>query len=312
MNIPEYPHFTVVEAGPGVYAALAGYTGACISNTGIIDLGDRTLIFDTFQTVQAAEDLRKASMALTGRSAALVVISHWHPDHTGGAQVFDDVPIKATQRTVELIAGEDPGDLDAYSAEIDEWLDQIREMRDGATTEEEKARAENTLKMANLLKEAAPGYRFTVPGPIDGDGMTFEGSDRRVEILSYGLGHTESDLFAHIPDADLVVTGDLLWVGHHPRVNDGDPAAWARVLDQIDGLGPKSLIPGHGVIGGRADAEYLAGYLRILEAMVDEAITDGLTDDVLGSIPMPAGSEDWAGDARFHGSISSLVTDRRG
>ena len=312
MAIPEYPHFTVVEAGPGVYAALAGDTGACISNAGIIDLGDRTLIFDTFQTVQAAEDLRKASIALTGRSAALVVISHWHPDHTGGAQVFDDVPIKATQRTVELIAGEDPGDLDAYSAEIDEWLDQIREMRDGATTEEEKTRAENTLKMANLLKEAAPGYRFTVPGPIDGDGMTFEGSDRRVEILSYGLGHTESDLFAHIPDADLVVTGDLLWVGHHPRVNDGDPAAWARVLDQIDGLGPKSLIPGHGGIGGRADAEYLAGYLRTLEAMVDEAVTDGLTDDVLGSIPMPAGSEDWASDARFRGSIASLVADRRG
>jgi len=312
MSLPEYPHFTLVEAGPGVYAALAGDTGACISNTAIIDLGDRTLIFDTFQTVQAAEDLRKASMALTGRSAALVMISHWHSDHTGGAQVFDDVPIKATQRTVELIAGEDPGDLDAYTAEIDSFFESVREMRDNAASDEESARADGMLKTGRLLKEAAPGYRFTVPAPFDGDGMTFEGSDRRVEIISYGVGHTESDLFAHIPDADLVVTGDLLWVGRHPRVNDGDPAAWANVLDQIEGLGPRSLIPGHGGIGGRADSEYMAGYLRTLDAMVDEAVTGGVTDDALGVIPVPAGSEDWGSETMFRGSIASLVADRRG
>ncbi|MCJ7725800.1 MAG: MBL fold metallo-hydrolase, partial [Acidimicrobiia bacterium] len=230
MSLPEYPHFTLVEAGPGVYAALAGTTGACISNAAIVDLGDRTLIFDTFQSIRAAEDLRKAAMTPTGRSAALSVISHWHGDHTGGAQVFDDAPIKATARTCELIAGEDPGDLDAYAAEIDEWIDGLRAARDGATTDIQRERAANGLAMAGLLKEEAPGFRFTVPAPIDADGMEFEGADRTVEILSYGLGHTESDLFAYVPDAKLVVLGDLLWVGHHPRINDGDPLAWASAL----------------------------------------------------------------------------------
>ena len=28
MSLPEYPHFTLQEAAPGVYAALAGDTGA--------------------------------------------------------------------------------------------------------------------------------------------------------------------------------------------------------------------------------------------------------------------------------------------
>ena len=122
MSLPAYPHFTLTDAAPGVHVALAGDTGACISNAAIIDLGDKTLIFDTFQTVTAATDLRDAAMRLTGRSAALSVISHWHPDHTGGAQVFDDAPILATARTCELIAGDDPGDLDAYEAEIDAML----------------------------------------------------------------------------------------------------------------------------------------------------------------------------------------------
>ena len=94
-----------------------------------------------------------------------------------------------------------------------------------------------------------------------------------MEIVSYGLGHTESDLFAHIPDADLVVLGDLLWVGHHPRVNDGDPLAWASVLDRIDGLGVATAVPGHGTVGGKADADYMAGYLRTVADLVDEART---------------------------------------
>lgn len=307
MRLPSYPHFTLVEAGPGVYAALAGDTGACISNAAIVDLGDRTLIFDTFQTVTAATDLRDAAMQVTGRSAALSLISHWHPDHTGGAQVFDDAPIMATARTCELIAGEDPGELDAYEAEIDGWLDQIRELREAATTDAEIERAESNLKVASLLKKEAPGLRFTVPAPIDGDGMTFEGSDRRVEVVSYGLGHTESDLFAHVPDANLVILGDLLWVGHHPRVNDGDAIAWALVLDRIDGLGAASLIPGHGQIGARADGEYLAGYLRNVADIVDDAIASGLDAAALASIPVPAGSEEWSSTARFHGSLTALT-----
>jgi len=307
MSLPEYPHFTLVEAAPGVHGAMAGDTGACISNAAIIDLGDRTLIFDTFQTIQAAEDLREAAMALTGRSAALSVISHWHPDHTGGAQVFDDAPIMATARTCELIAGEDPGDLDAYAAEIDGALDALRTMRDNATSEHERASAESNLKVGSLLRDEAPGFRFTVPAPMDGDGMTFEGSDRRVEIVSYGVGHTESDLFAHVPDTDLVVLGDLLWVGHHPKVNDGDALAWAAVLDRIDGLGAASLIPGHGDIGGRADGEYLAGYLRTIADLVDDALTSGLDAAALGTIPVPAGSEDWDSTALFYGTLTSLI-----
>lgn len=307
MSLPEYPHFTLVEAGSGIYAALAGDTGACISNAAIIDLGDRTLVFDTFQTVGTAEDLRSAAMALTGRSAALSVISHWHPDHTGGAQVFDDAPIMATARTCDIIAGEDPGDLDAYEAEIDGWLDELRAMRDAAADDNQKTRAETNLKVAGLLKQEAPGYRFTVPAPIDGDGMTFEGSDRSVEIVSYGVGHTESDLFAHIDDANLVVLGDLLWVGHHPRVNDGDALAWAAVLDRIDGLGAAALIPGHGTVGGRADGEYLAGYLRSVADLIDDAVTAGFDTETLNSIPVPAGSEDWGSTSRFYGSLISLA-----
>jgi cyclase len=310
MGFSQYPHFTLEEAGPGVWAALAGATGACISNAAIVDLGDRTLVFDTFQTVRAAEDLRKAAEELTGRSAALAVISHWHDDHTGGAQVFDDAPILATARTCELIAGDDPGDLDTYTAEIDRYLDSMREMHDTAETDAQRERAERNLQVAKMLREEAPGFRFTIPAPIEGDGMTFEGSDRRVEAFSYGPGHTESDLFAHVPDAGIVIAGDLMWVGHHPKFDDGDPLAWAGVLDRIGGLGPTAYVAGHGLIGGAADADALAGYLRTVADLVDEAVTGGLDAEAIAAFPVPTGSEDWEGSSRFHGGLTAMSRRR--
>ena len=142
--------------------------------------------------------------------------------------------------------------------------------------------------------------------------MTFEGDDRRVEIVSYGTGHTESDLFAHVPDADVLIMGDLLWVGHHPRANDGDARAWADVLDRMRGLGPAALVPGHGNVAGVDASEYMADYLRTVADLVDEAITSGFDADAVAGIPVPAGSEAWSSVGRFYGSISSLTEAGRG
>ncbi len=44
-------------------------------NAAIVDLGDRTLVFDTLATLQAARDLRAAAERLTGRAPAVVVNS---------------------------------------------------------------------------------------------------------------------------------------------------------------------------------------------------------------------------------------------
>ena len=50
-------HFRLHQLAEGVFAAIALNGGAAISDAGIIDLGDRTLIFDTFMTPQAAQRL---------------------------------------------------------------------------------------------------------------------------------------------------------------------------------------------------------------------------------------------------------------
>ena len=107
------PHFTIHELAQGVFAAIATRGGAAISNSGIIDLGDSTLIYDTFLTPQAAKDLRTAAIELTGRDPEIIVNSHYHNDHIWGNQVFSpQARIISTSQTRQLIQTEGKAELE--------------------------------------------------------------------------------------------------------------------------------------------------------------------------------------------------------
>jgi cyclase len=114
---PASEHFELKQLAKGVYAAIATEDGAAYSNAGIVDLGDQTLIFDAFETPQAANDLRLAAEHLTGRPPTCVIISHSHADHWCGNQAFaPHVPIITTHTTLEEMPQaigwlEEPGTL---------------------------------------------------------------------------------------------------------------------------------------------------------------------------------------------------------
>lgn len=86
--LPETQHFDLEQVADGIFAAIVIPGNAAQGNAAIIDLGDSTLIFDTFLTAQAAEELQDSAELLTGRLATYVVNSHYHLDHVMGNQVF--------------------------------------------------------------------------------------------------------------------------------------------------------------------------------------------------------------------------------
>jgi len=97
-QLPDSKHFRLQQLAEGVYAAIHREGGGAIGNAGIVDLGDRTLVYDTFIAPQPAEDLRAAAEALTGRPVDTVINSHWHSDHMWGNQVFgQDTDILSTE-----------------------------------------------------------------------------------------------------------------------------------------------------------------------------------------------------------------------
>jgi glyoxylase-like metal-dependent hydrolase (beta-lactamase superfamily II) len=127
-QLPDSKHFRLQQLADGVYAAIHIDGGAAIGNAGIVDLGDRTLIYDTFLTPQAAEDLRTAAEALTGRPIDAVINSHWHNDHIWGNQVFGaNTEIISTEETRRLfIATRGHGAYDSFMADAEANLEATR------------------------------------------------------------------------------------------------------------------------------------------------------------------------------------------
>lgn len=104
-TLPQSKNFTYHELADGVWAAIVITTGLAASNSGIVDLGDRTLIFDTTFSPASAAELRNVAENSARRPVDYVLNSHWHQDHVFGNAAFaPETEIYATARTSELIA----------------------------------------------------------------------------------------------------------------------------------------------------------------------------------------------------------------
>ena len=94
-------HFRLEQVADDAWAAIALPDTGAVGNAGFIRLGDSTIVFDTFLSTDAGDDLRISAEVIAPVTYA--VNSHWHRDHVGGNSSFDDVAIIATERTRELM-----------------------------------------------------------------------------------------------------------------------------------------------------------------------------------------------------------------
>src|SRR6266850_22923 len=89
--------FQLVKVADGVYAAIAKPGGLASGNAGFVIGDESVLVFDTFFTPAALEELIVEIQTLTKLPIKFAVNSHYHLDHTGGNQVLvaRSVPIFA-------------------------------------------------------------------------------------------------------------------------------------------------------------------------------------------------------------------------
>ena len=112
ITIPQSEHFTFNELAEGVWAAIVKPTGLAASNSGIVDLGDRTVVFDSTLSLASAVDLGNVAEHLTGRQVACVLTSHGDRDHVFGNAAFSPkTEIYATTRTRELMIEHTSADI---------------------------------------------------------------------------------------------------------------------------------------------------------------------------------------------------------
>lgn len=307
-KLPTSEHFELYQIAEGVYAAIGIEGGAAFSNAGIIDLGDQTLIFDTFETPKSAEDLRVAAEHLTGRPASYIIISHAHLDHWMGNQVFADrTPIIATHGIREemfMLADymrgmqEDPSELEEMVREDEERLKAETDERKRASLKFSIVRWRYTLEMLPTLELRFPNQTF------DGK-LVFHGTRRAAELLTLGRGHTSSDCFLVLSAENIAFMGDLAFFQCQPFTAYCDPEAWMAQLEEMEQSDIETFVPGHGPLGTKADVALQKQYITVLEEMVAQVIREGGTveDALQQSLPEPFDA--WLSGARFEANVRS-------
>src|SRR5260221_11178221 len=103
-------HFRLEQVADDAWAAMALAETGAVGNAGFIRVADFTIVFDTFASTAAADELRLAAEVIA--PVAYAINSHWHADHVNGNRSFDDIPIVAPERTGELMEGRPIGDFD--------------------------------------------------------------------------------------------------------------------------------------------------------------------------------------------------------
>lgn len=303
-HIPTSPHFRLEQLADGVFAALAiEADGAAVGNAGIIDLGDRTLIFDTFMTPKAAQELRDAAEQLTGRTGAVVVVSHYHADHTRGIQVFaaDAPAVIATTMTRSLIAKREARqlELDRNSASLLATLEtQI------AAEQDETQRSLVSIRLATLhnvlesLDDLEP-IDQRLPSVTFDERLSLHGSRRSVVVMTYGGGHTDSDAFVVLPEERIGFLGDLLTVGTHAWMGHGHPEQWLRILDRIEALELDILVPGHGTVSTPEQFDVVRRYFADVERLARAVVETGGSAQAAAASAVPRAYRAWVAPEIF-------------
>ncbi len=283
-SLPTSEHFELKLLAEGVYAAIAFEGSAARSNAGIIDLGEQTLIFDTFDSARAAEDLRGAAEYLTGREATCVIISHAHADHWCGNQAFDaQVPIL----TSDGIREEMPratGWLRALKEAPSQLEEAIQEDQEDLRTETDPrwiASLEISLRSMRHRLEALPGLELRLPTWTFSRHLGFHGTRRRAELVEVAPAHTTHDLYLLLPEDRIAFIGDLGFFQCQPFMAYCDPPAWIEQLERLEQADVETFVPGHGPLGTKADLVLQKQYVAMLPKLVAEAISEGLSAEDL-------------------------------
>lgn len=248
------PAPTVRDLGRGIYLfQTSPYSDVGLDGNSVAIVGrDGVLVFDANGTPAAAESVLVAIRRITPLPVRWLVLSHWHWDHWYGAEVyaraFPGLEIIAHERTKALMAGpaivfNQPGldaQLPGHITAVERRLAQLRQAQDSAAP-----RVARHLEADRFFLAQKRAVQHTLPTRTLTDSLAIDLGGRRVVVRHVDRAITPGDVFLHLPDERVVVSGDLL-INPITFALFCYPSGWMRTLDTIAALDAALLVPGHG------------------------------------------------------------------
>jgi len=263
----------VTTVADGCYAWIQPNGEWFESNAGLV-LGDgESALIDTLADLNLTRGMLDAFSDLTdGAPIRTLVNTHSDADHVDGNQLVADADIVSSRRSAELIRRQDPGSFKGFGR-------LARGMRLVGRLPLPMVGSLSLPVLPRVKLGSIGTYIGDMLAPFDFDGIDvaaptreFEGElsidagGRKLRLIEVGPAHTPGDLFIHVPDAGVVYTGDILFVGATPIMWAGPVVNWIVAIERLLDLDADTYVPGHGPVCGREEAEAVRRYWVWLEA----------------------------------------------
>ncbi|HEY7176777.1 MAG TPA: MBL fold metallo-hydrolase, partial [Micromonosporaceae bacterium] len=114
---------------------------------------------------------------------------------------------------------------------------------------------------------------------------TLDLGGRTVNLTHPGRAHTAGDIVAYVPDADVLVAGDIVEEGNPPDFSDAYPLAWPEALRKVLAMTTAAtvVVPGHGATVGTGFVAEQHDKLASLDWLIRHGHRDGATVDTVAS-----------------------------
>jgi cyclase len=239
------------------------------SNTGLVRGNGESLLVDTHLDLAHTAQMLQAFSALTeGHPIRTVVNTHSDGDHWFGNQLVagPGVEIVASAAAAELMTTAGAMELLNMWGREDEVGDFVRTVA-------------SSFDPSGIT--ATPPTR-TFSGSLD-----LDVGGRQVRLTEVGPAHTPGDVLVHVPDARVLFTGDIVFVGAAPLVWEGPVSRCVAACDLILDLDVIAVVPGHGPVTDKAGVQRVRDYLAYVETESTARFGDGLSlEEAIASIDL--------------------------
>lgn len=209
----EDKNISFTEIGKDLWA----FTAEGDPNTGVIIGDDSVMIVDAQATPRMADMVIEKIRSVTDKPISHVVLSHYHAVRVLGASAYnaDQIIMGDTARAMVVERGQE------------DWDSEFQ-------------------RFPRLFQghESIPG--LTWPTTTFSDDMTIYLGNRRVDLMHLGRAHTAGDIVLHVPDENVMFTGDIVEYHSACYCGDGHFGDWGNTLDNIASFDVDAIAPGRG------------------------------------------------------------------
>ena len=241
----------MVRVDDGIYAYLDVHdplpTNSFGANSGIIIGDDGVAVIDALGSAKEAQHFLAEIKTITDKPIRYLILTHHHLDHSFGAAVFK-------KEGAEIIAHAD-------------CLDEM--VKHSHTTLENGASYGLTAEDLAETEIVYPTRTFA------GQSLELDLKGVNIHLIAATPSHSRGSLFVHIPEQQVIFTGDLLFTDFHPYMGEGQIVKWRAELDKVSSLGAQKIIPGHGPLSSNRDLMEMKSYLTQFDTLATEIVSHG-------------------------------------